>query len=82
MTPTKILISTVLASGVLAFSVFAASAAIVCSGNVCWHTPETYDYPPQAHITIYEDTWKPGPDISFREHKGRGYWSGDAWTDF
>jgi hypothetical protein len=26
----------------------AAAAAIVCSGDVCWHTHEVYDYPPDA----------------------------------
>ena len=23
---------------------------------------------------LHEDTWKPGPSITFREHTGRGYW--------
>jgi hypothetical protein len=79
MTLNKIFLSTLKGAGVLIFSSLSASAAIVCSDNVCWHTPEAYVYPPDR---IYEDTWKPGPDIKFREHKGRGYWSDDVWTEF
>jgi hypothetical protein len=59
-----------------------ASAAIVCSGNVCWHTHEAYDYPPDSKVIVHEDNWKWGPTerFSFREHEGRGYWHGDKWT--
>ena len=60
-----------------------ASAAVVCNRfGDCWHTTERYDYPPEARVTVHEDDWKPGPDVVIREHRGRGYWSGDAWTDF
>ena len=71
-------------AGLLAASAVNASAAIVCSGNVCWHTHETYDYPPEARVTVHEDDWKWGPQerYTFREHEGRGYWRGNAWTSW
>jgi hypothetical protein len=71
-----------LGAGVVAFSSLSASAAIVCTGNTCWHAKERYTYPPEARVTIHEDNWKAGPSMRFREHTGRGYWRGDAWTDF
>jgi hypothetical protein len=40
-----------------------------------------YDYPPDARVTIHEDTWKPGPSITFGEHTGRGYWAGETWKE-
>ena len=81
-TMTKALMGAALGAGVLAFSAVNASAAIVCSGDVCWHVHETYEYPPTAHIVVHEDAWKAGPSIQFREHEGRGYWSGDRWTEW
>jgi hypothetical protein len=59
-----------------------ASAAIVCSGNVCWHTHETYTYPPEAKVIVHEDSWKaePSEHFTFREHEGRGYWRGESWV--
>ena len=71
-----------LAAGFLAASAMSASAAIVCSGNVCWHAAETYTYPPEARIVVHEDNWKWGPTekFSFREHEGRGYWRDDKWV--
>jgi hypothetical protein len=73
-----ILVSAALGADMLAFSSLSASAAIVCTGNVCWHTHERYEYPPD------EDNWRWGPDerFAFRAHGGRGYWSGDVWTEF
>ena len=78
----KALLGAALATGLFAFSAVGASAAVVCTGNTCWHAKERYNYPPGANITIHEDTWKAGPSVRFREHEGRGYWKGDAWTDF
>ena len=80
----RILLGAALGASALALSAVSASAAIVCSGNVCWHTTERYDYPPTARVTIHEDTWKPTPDakITFREHTGRGYWHEDKWTEW
>jgi hypothetical protein len=57
-----ILVSAALGADMLAFSSLSASAAIVCTGNVCWHTHERYEYPPGAHVTIHEDNWRWGPD--------------------
>jgi hypothetical protein len=76
----KIILAAVLGAGALAVSTMTASAAIVCAGPVCWHTQERYEYPPSAGVIIHEDTWRPGPGVKFREHEGRGYWSGDRWT--
>jgi hypothetical protein len=71
-------------ASVLALSSMGASAAIVCTGNTCWHTTERYDYPSSARVTVHPDTWKWGPTEKYvwREHEGRGYWNGDRWTEF
>lgn len=78
----KALLATAMGAAALSFSAISASAAIVCNGDTCWHTHERYTYPPSAHVIIHEDNWRAGPGITFREHEGRGYWSGDRWTDF
>jgi hypothetical protein len=78
----KAIIGTAMGAGILALSTLGASAAIVCSGNVCWHTTESYDYPSTARVIVHEDGWNAGPGITFREHEGRGYWSGDRWTEW
>jgi hypothetical protein len=78
----KVLLGATLGAGLLTATTMSASAAIVCNGNVCWHVQESYDYPPAAGVVIHEDTWAPGPSVTFREHEGRGYWSGDQWTDW
>ena len=75
----KVMLGLALGAGTLAFSVASASAAVVCSGNVCWHVHDTYEYPPTAHVIIHPDDWHAGPGITFREHEGRGYWAGDRW---
>jgi hypothetical protein len=81
---TKNLVGAAVAAGVLALSTVSASAAIVCSGNVCWHTHERYTYPPEARVVVHDDNWHWGPSekFTFREHEGRGYWKGDRWTDW
>jgi hypothetical protein len=81
---TKTLAGTVIGAGILAGSSISASAAIVCNGNVCWHTQERYTYPPDAGVVIHEDSWRWGPNerFSFREHEGRGYWRGDDWVNW
>ena len=76
----KALLTAVIGASALAFSAPIALAAVVCNGNVCWHVKEKYDYPPSAGVVIHEDSWKAGPEITFREHEGRGYWKGNAWT--
>ena len=80
----KLIACTGAAAAFLVASVVSASAAIVCSGNVCWHTHENYSYPPEARIIVHQDDWKWGPSekFSFREHEGRGYWRGDSWTSW
>lgn len=68
-------------AGLLA-TVVSASAGIACVGPVCWHTTERYTYPPEARVVVREDTWKPGPDVRWREHAGRGYWRDDKWVEW
>lgn len=77
----RALISACVSGGVLVGSMFAASAAIVCSGAVCWHSHDAYDYPSGASVTVHPDYWRWGPHdhFVFREHEGRGYWRGDRW---
>ena len=74
----------VLGAGFLAASAMSASAAIVCTGNVCWHTHETYTYPPESRVIVHEDNWRWGPEekFRFREHEGRGYWRDDKWVNW
>jgi hypothetical protein len=77
----KALAGATIGAGLLALSTIGASAAVACRGNVCWHTHETYAYPPDAGVVIHEDNWRWGPRerFVFREHEGRGYWRGDRW---
>jgi hypothetical protein len=60
------------------------SAAIVCSGDDCWHAHETYTYPPDAHIEVHPDNWRWRGDEHrrWREHAGRGYWTNNEWRAF
>ena len=78
----KSLAGTALGAGLLALSSISASAAIVCQGNVCWHTHEAYDFPHEAGIVVHDDNWRAGPHekFTFREHEGRGYWRGGKWV--
>jgi hypothetical protein len=78
----KATLAAALGMAALAMAPTGASAAIVCSGDVCWHTHETYTYPPESKVIVHEDNWKWGPSehFTFREHEGRGYWHGDKWT--
>jgi hypothetical protein len=79
----KALLGAAVCGSIFAFSAVSASAAVVCNeDDVCWHAKERYTYPPEARITIHEDTWKAGPKVKFREREGRGYWKGDSWTEF
>ena len=75
----KLFFAAMMGTSVLALSAISASAAIVCSGNVCWHSHERYEYPPSASVIIHEDSWRGGPTVVFREHEGRGYWRGERW---
>jgi hypothetical protein len=76
----KTLTGAAVGAAMLAASATTASAAIVCSGDVCWHTHEAYAYPRDSRVVVHEDNWRAGPHITFREHEGRGYWRGDDWV--
>jgi hypothetical protein len=84
MTIRRTLFSAAASAAVLALSSLSASAAIVCSGNTCWHAKERYAYPPEARTTIHPDDWRWGPNerYTWREHEGRGYWRGDNWVEW
>lgn len=80
----KVLFGALAGGSLLAFSGLSASAAIVCSGPVCWHSHEAYAYPGEAHVIVHPDDWRwgPGEHYSWREHEGRGYWRGDRWIEW
>ena len=84
MTVMRTLILGALSATMLAGSAVTASAAVVCRGNVCWHTHERYTYPHDSGVTVHEDNWRWGPDekYTFREHEGRGYWRDEKWETF
>jgi len=64
----------------LTSSAVSAAAAYACNGNVCWTVKEKYSYPAEAKIVVREESWKPGPGITIREHgAGRGYYVGSEW---
>jgi hypothetical protein len=71
-------------AGLFALSGVGASAAIVCSGDDCWHTHDHFDYPASAHIVVHDDSWRwaDHDHYHWREHEGRGFWHGDRWEDF
>jgi hypothetical protein len=79
MSLSKTVLAAALGASALALTAVSASAGVACSGNVCWHTRDAYEYPPSAGVIVHEDTWAPGPGITWREHEGRGYWRGDRW---
>jgi hypothetical protein len=78
----KSLLTAAAGAAVFTLSAASASAAIVCSGRVCWHTSERHEYPSHARVVIHEDNWKWGrhEHYKWREHEGRGYWNGNRWT--
>jgi len=81
MTLKKRLVGATVGAGFLALTMTSASAFIACAGNVCWHVKERHNYPPEARVTIYEDSWKwkPHEKYTWREREGRGYWRDDKW---
>ncbi len=80
----KTLLGAAAGASLLALSAVSASAAIVCSGSVCWHTTTTYEYPSEARVIVHPDNWRWGPSerFTFREHPGRGYWRDDRWVEW
>ncbi len=73
-----------LAGAALTLSGGPTFAAIVCSGDACWHTRESLAYPPAAHIVVHPDNWRwrNNEHYRWREHEGHGYWAGDQWRAF
>lgn len=79
-TVSKYVLSAVTGSMLLTFTAANALAAYACNGDVCWTIKEKYTYPADAKIVVHEDTWKPAPSITIREHgPGRGYYVGSDW---
>jgi hypothetical protein len=78
------LVGTIMGASAIAFAASNASAGIACTGNVCWHTHEVYEYPGEAHVIIHPDDWHWGASERYvwREHKGPGYWRDDDWVEF
>lgn len=56
----KSLLGVAISTGVAALFFTSASAAVVCVGPVCWHSHETYDYPPDARVVVHPDDWRWG----------------------
>jgi hypothetical protein len=79
-----IALGVILGVGSLALPATRASAAIVCSRDVCWHVHGEYQYPPDAHVMIHPDDWRwgPGERFAWREHEGRGFWEGERWREW
>ena len=78
----RLVIGMAVGASVLAGSVVTASADMACTGNVCWHVRDHYDYPARAHVVIRSDDWRPSKKIIIREHEGRGYWHGRRWEEW
>jgi hypothetical protein len=79
----SLLVAAALGAGALTTTPMTASAEIVCTGAVCWHTHERYDYPAEANVVVHPDDWRWGASehYAWREHEGRGYWRGERWID-
>jgi hypothetical protein len=76
----KYALAAIAGTTMLAFSAASASAAYACNGNVCWVVKEKYDYPTDSKVIVREESWKPSPEITIREHgAGRGYYVGSDW---
>ena len=77
----KYLFAAAAGTALLAFSAVTASAAYVCSDNVCWTTKETYEYPKESKVVVREEAWKPDTTVVIKEPgSGRGYYRGGVWT--
>jgi hypothetical protein len=80
----KALVATSALVALSATGIGQASAAIVCSGDDCWHTHSSYEYPAEAHVIVHDDNWRwgSGDHFHWREHEGRGFWHGNDWREF
>ena len=66
MTLGKTLFATAIGAGMLALSALNASAAVVCSGKVCWHAREAYEYPATAGVSRSSGRLALGPARALR----------------
>ena len=66
----KAILALTTGNGALVLTALTASAGIVCSENLCWHTPDQYSYPPDARIVIHDDSWLANSHVVFHEHGG------------
>ena len=64
-TLSKIFVSAVTGAGLLAATAVSASAGIACVGPICWHTHETYEYPPDARVVVHPDDWRWGANEKY-----------------
>ena len=74
-TRTRLFVLAASAISLVGMSSLSASARIVCDEDGdCWHTPETYAYPPSVQLEIHPDgwNWKEGDHRAWKEHEGRG----------
>ena len=81
----KITFAALLGASALAMTATGASARIICNADGdCWHAKSNYDYKPEFGLVVHPDNWKwkEGEHHAWREHEGRGYWSGGSWKDF
>ena len=61
MTLRKTFFATAIGAVMLALSALNASAAVVCSGKVCWHAREAFEYPAAAGVVVHPDELAVGP---------------------
>ena len=73
------------AAGAVALMTTSVSAAIICNDEGdCWQAKETYTYPPEARVKVYEDNYV----VDTKKYKmrevrpDRGYWRGGVWVGF
>jgi hypothetical protein len=80
----KSLLAATVGVAVLAGSSLTASAYVACTGLVCWHATERYEYPTTARVVIHDDgwKWKRHEHYRWREHEGRGFWHGSRWENW
>jgi len=81
----SIAVAALMGASAVAFISTGASASIVCnSDGDCWHTKTDYTYAPSFGLNVHQNDWKwkEGEKHAWREHDGKGYWKGDAWTGF
>jgi hypothetical protein len=81
----KSAVCALLATGAIALSASAASAAVICNvEGACWHVAHPNYYVGRPGIIVHPDGWRwaPGAHYVWREHAGRGYWRNGVWIVF